>query len=332
MRHQFSSEANIRLSQLSIAAYRRFQEEMGIDAEFDPCGYMFVTGRKETQQRLAASIALQQRLGVGSKLLSPQQAWERMPQLRIDDLVASTFCGEDGTANPYAALSAYFRRFLDLGGLVRLQEEVVAIEPQSSVFTVRTTRETYQTPAVVNAAGAFADQVAALAGVALPAKPFRRQIVVSGPLKELTDSIPFLVDLDTGWYLHKQRDGHLLMGGTDRDTRAGTEEIVDWDQVDVLAHAATHRVPVLERARVIRVYVGIRSLTPDDHAILGSIHDVPGFYMAVGLGGHGFMHAPAVGILMSEVILDGHASTLDLEPFRLERFRELDHEEEVIRF
>lgn len=107
---------------------------------------------------------------------------------------------------------------------------------------------------------------------------------------------------------------------------------MDWAQVDVVAQAATHRVPELEKARIVRSYVGIRSLTPDDHAILGPIPEVPGFYNAVGLGGHGFMHAPAVGLLVAEYILDGDAQTIDGRSFRIERFRTKSHAEEAIRF
>jgi sarcosine oxidase subunit beta len=107
---------------------------------------------------------------------------------------------------------------------------------------------------------------------------------------------------------------------------------VDWEQARVLMEAAVRRVPALERAEVVRAYVGIRSLTPDDHAILGPVPGVPGFCLAVGLGGHGFMHAPGVGLIVSEVIRDGGAHTIPLHPFRYDRFETADGSEEAIKF
>jgi sarcosine oxidase subunit beta len=320
MRHQFSTEANIRLSQLGIAAYRRFREEMGIDVEFEPHGYLFVTADPQRMEKLAASVDLQRRLGVSSQILAPEQAARLMPGLKHADLVGGSFCGDDGSGNPHAATMGYYRRARERGVMVRLNEEVEAIEP-GPPFAVRTRGDTHAAPIVVDAAGPYADRVAAMVGVDVPALPYRRQVVVCAPLEQLSGPVPFTVDLDTGWYLHRQVDGALLMGGTDRATRPGTEEVVDWEQVDVVANAAASRVPFLEQARVIRAYVGVRSLTPDDHAILGPVPQLPGFYLAAGLGGHGFMHAPAVGQIMAEVIIDGTSRAADLRAFSLDRFR-----------
>jgi sarcosine oxidase subunit beta len=328
MRHQFSTEANIRLSLLSIAAYHRFREEMGIDVELESHGYLFVTADPHKMDRLAESVDLQRRLGVNSRTLTPRETAGLLPALKHADLVGGSFCGDDGSGNPYAATMGFYRQLRARGVAVRLQEEVVAIEP-GPPLRVRTPVETYTAPVVVNAAGPFADHVASMLGLDVPAHPFRRQVVVCAPLDELPPPVPFTVDLDTGWYVHRQVDGALLMGGTDREARPGTDEIVDWEQVSVVAEAAARRVPVLEQARVVRAYVGARSLTPDDHAILGPAAQVPGFYLAAGLGGHGVMHAPAVGQIMAEVILDGTSTTVDLRAFSLDRFQARATEEAI---
>jgi sarcosine oxidase subunit beta len=331
MRHQFSTEGNILLSVHSFAAYRRFPEEMGVDIEFEPCGYLFVTARPERLKQLEDAVALQRRLGVDSRLVSPAEAGTLFPALRADDLAGGTYCPQDGAGSPYAACMAYYHKCLEQGVVLRLRERVRAME-RGTPFRVLTDEGTYEAPVVVNAAGAHADEIAAMVGVSLPAKPFRRQIVVGAPHEALPRGIPFLVDLETGWYLHRAADGHLLMGGTDHRSHPGTDETVDWEQARVLMAAATARVPVLEQAAIVRAYVGIRSLTPDDHAILGPVPSVPGFYLAAGLGGHGFMHAPAVGLIVSEVIRDGRARTIDLHPFRYDRFEQGEAAGEAIKF
>ena len=331
MRHQFSTEGNILLSVHSFAAYHRFPEAMDADIEFEPTGYLFVTAHKERLAALEASVALQQRLGVASRLVSPAEAGRLFPAVRTDDLAGGTFCPQDGAGSPYAACMAYFRKSREQGVEVRQREEVRAIEA-GSPLRVHTASGRYDAPVVVNAAGAEADRIAAMVGLELPAKPFRRQIVVGAPHEALPEGIPFIVDLETGWYLHRAADGALLMGGTDRESHPGMGEVVDWDQAQVLMTAATRRVPVLEQAEIVRAYVGIRCLTPDDHAILGPVPGVPGFHLAVGLGGHGFMHAPAVGLIVSEVIREGRARTLDLHPFRYERFQVREQADEALKF
>lgn len=331
MRHQFSTEGNILLSVHSFAAYHRFPDEMDADIEFEATGYLFVTAREERLAALEAGVALQRRLGVDSRLVSPAEAVRLFPALRHDDLVGGTFCPQDGAGSPYAACLAYYRKSLAQGVEMRLREEVRAIDV-GSPLRVHTSRGTYDVPVVVNAAGAFADRVAAMVGLDLPAKPFRRQIVVGAPHEALPAGVPFLVDLETGWYVHRAADGSLLMGGTDRETHPGMDEVVDWEQAQVLMGAATRRVPALEQAEIVRAYVGIRCLTPDDHAILGPAPGIPGFHLAVGLGGHGFMHAPAVGQIVSEVIREGRARTIDLHPFRYERFRVREQAGETMTF
>lgn len=331
MRHQFSTEGNILLSVHSFAAYRRFPEEMGADIEFEPSGYLFVTAKRERLAQLEATVALQRRLGVDSRVVTAAQAQALFPAVRADDLAGGTFCGQDGSGSPYAACMAYYHKSLEQGVVLRLRERVRAIE-RGTPLRVETNEGTYEAPVVVNAAGAYADAVAAMVGVSLPSRPFRRQIVVGAPHEALPKGIPFIVDLETGWYLHRAADGYLLMGGTDRESHPGTDEVVDWEQAQVLMGAATRRVPVLEQAQIVRAYVGIRSLTPDDHAILGPVPGVAGFQLAAGLGGHGFMHAPAVGLIVSEVIRDGRARTIDLGPFRYERFETAGQTGEAIKF
>lgn len=189
MRHQFSTAANILLSKHSIAAYQRFHDEMCVDVEYEPCGYLFVAADRRRMEPLEASVALQRELGVDSATLTPQQAAARFPKLRTDDLVGGSFCQADGSGSPYAALTGYYQRSLQLGVHVRLQEDVVAIT-RGSPLVVHTKSGEFQAPVVVNAAGAYADQVAALVEVDLPAKPFRRQIVVGAPLASVGTSIP----------------------------------------------------------------------------------------------------------------------------------------------
>lgn len=321
IRHQFSSEVNIRLTQLSLPAFQRFEEEMGEPVDLVQHGYLFVTARPGAVEAMRAGLRLQQSLGVPSRWVAPEETQALFPGLRSDDLAGGTFCPIDGSASPYGAVQGYLRRCLDLGVQVHTGEEVIGVEVRgNAVQGVRAPGRVYAAPAVVNTAGPHAREVAAMVGVDLPVHPYRRQVFVMSPLPGLPRGLPLTVDIDTGWYVHQDRAGALLVGGTDKDSRPGLEEIVDWDGFDAVARAALHRVPPMRHARVARAYAGIRSLTPDFHAILGAVPGLRGFYCANGFSGHGFMHAPAVGLLMAEEILDGGATTLDLAPLAITRF------------
>lgn len=119
----------------------------------------------------------------------------------------------------------------------------------------------------------------------------------------------------------------LLLGGTDKDTRPGFNLEVDRDGIERVLTAGSHRIPVLRDAQVKRTYVGLRTLTPDHHSILGRVQNVDGLFLACGDSGHGFMHAPAIGLLVSEEILFGRARSMSIDSLRLERFASVVQEE-----
>lgn len=321
IRHQFSTEVNVRLTQLSLSEFLRFEEETGEPVDLVQHGYLFVTAQEPVAEMMRQGVVLQQRLGVPSRWLAPGDVHAMFPAVRIDDLVGGTFCPLDGSASPYGALQGYLRRCRELGVEVRVDEEVTGIETRGGkVEGVRTVRGAWAGSTVVNAAGPRARDVAAMVGVDLPVAPYRRQVFVMTPVPELGIGRPLTVDLDTGWYLHQDRAGALYMGGTDKDTRPGLDEVVDWDGLDVVVRAALARIPAMAGARLVRGYAGLRSLTPDHHAILGPTETPRGFYLANGFSGHGFMHAPAVGRLLSELILEGAARSVDVTPLSLARF------------
>ena len=184
----------------------------------------------------------------------------------------------------------------------------------------RTAQGDFHAPVVINCAGPYADQVGALAGVEIPSKPYRRQVLVTDPLPILPDVFPLIVDLDTGFYVHRQGKSAVLMGGTDKDIKPGLDTSVDWEAFGAVFQAAAKRVPPLAEAKVMRSYAGVRDLTPDYHGILGPVREAPGFFVACGFSGHGFMHAPAIGLLMAEIVLDGRTSSMDIDALSLARF------------
>jgi sarcosine oxidase subunit beta len=321
VRHQFSTEANIRLTLLSYPYFTEAPERVGRGVDFVAHGYLFVTGDPATLAASARSVELQRSLGVQSRILEPGEMHALLPQLVTADLVGGSFCAADGSADPYGLLRAFLAKARGHGLAVRTAEPVVAVVRDGERVTgVRTSRETYGAAVVVNCAGPHAHEVGALAGIEIPSRPYKRQVLVTEPIAGLPDVFPLVVDLDTGWYLHRQGPSAVLMGGTDRDRVPGFDTTVDWDAFDAVFAAATRRVPPLAEAKVMRAYAGVRDLTPDYHGILDEATGARGFYVACGFSGHGFMHAPAIGLVMAELILDGRARSMDIAPLSLARF------------
>jgi len=254
--------------------------------------------------------------------VSPGEMKPMLSQLVVDDLIGGTFCPDDGSADPHGLLQGFLALARERGLGVLTSEPVVGITRAGArVVGVETSHNRYAAPIVVNAAGPHADQVGALVGVAIPSKPYRRQVMVTDPLPDFPLIFPLIVDLDTGWYVHRQGKSAVLMGGTDKDQHPGYDTTVDWEAFDLVFKAAGKRVPPLAEAKVMRAYAGVRDLTPDYHGILCEAREAPGFYVACGFSGHGFMHSPAIGLLMAELILDGRATSMDISGLSLERFK-----------
>jgi sarcosine oxidase subunit beta len=317
LRHQFTSPVLVQLSLLGIPTYRAMPE-----AGFRAHGYLFVTADPGRFADMRRGAEMQRGLGVPAQELAPAEVGRLVPGIRTDDLVGGTFCAWDGTASPTDALTALLRlarsRGLDLRlgcpvqGLVRAGREVAG---------VRAGGETVPADAVVVAAGAWSTALLAAEGVEVPVGAFRRQVFVMTPPPGFQQGIPMTVDQDTGWYVHPDRRGVLLFGGTDRDDRPGMDEVVDWGGLPRVLAAATRRVPAFADASLVRAYAGVRALTPDDLPILGPVEGHPGLWLSVGWGGHGFMHAPGGARVLADLLLTGRTDAADAEALSLGRFR-----------
>lgn len=323
IRCQFSTPVQVEMSRFGVEVYRQFEELTGQPIGYRQNGYLFVASDPDKWSGLQAAVATQNACGVPTRLVTPGEAGQLIPGLRTDDLLGGSFGPWDGSGNPSDALQGYLTQARARGLETRYMHRVVGFDTEGGrIRGVRTDRDEYSCGAAVLAAGAWAKQVAALAEVDLPVEPYRRQIFTFEPHQALPLGLPMLVDLGTGWYMHQEVHGRLLMGGTDRVARHGLSEAVDVAGLPILLEAAVRRLPCLEEAGYDDAYAGIRALTPDDHAIMGEVPELAGLWLAVGFGGHGFMHAPAAGCALAEAVADGQATCVDISPLSITRFRD----------
>ncbi len=321
IRQQFSTEINVRLSQLSVAHYERFEQEMGSDPVFFPVGYLFLLSDEARWRAFQAQAEMQRALGVPTRTLTPAEAGAMIPQADLEGVLGATFCATDGLGNPHEITQAYERRARDLGARFRFGVEANGLLREGHRVTgVRTSEGDIAAPVVVNAAGAWAAEVAAWAGVDLPVKPYRRHCFVTHPMPWVHEQLPMIVDMKSGVYMHRESGG-LLLGLADRDETPSFDTSTNWDFLEKVVEPAMARVPPLAEAEIAHGWAGLYETTPDHNAVLGHPEGTEGLLLANGFSGHGFMQAPAIGQLMAEWIVDGRPS-LDLGELRLERFRD----------
>jgi sarcosine oxidase, subunit beta len=321
IRHQFSSRVNIELVQRSVPFWLDFEERTGAPLDFRQHGYLFLISDPGTLAVFERNAALQRSLGVDVEVLDPEQTADLFPGIRTADLLGATYTASDGSASPTDAVAGFLRGARQRGVEVRQRTEFLGLLTgrDGTVRGVRTSAGPIEAELVVLAPGPQARAVGELCGVDLPVSPHPRQAFATAPLDGLHGGLPLAVDMGTGAYVHPEPSGAAVIGGNDRDAPSSEKATVDWSRVDSLAAALSHRFPNLAGLEVVRGWAGLREMTPDDHAIVGPVDQVPGLWVAAGFSGHGFMQSPAVGAAVAQWWLEG-APPLDLAPLRLSRF------------
>jgi sarcosine oxidase subunit beta len=321
IRHQFSSRVNIELVQRSQSFWLDFEARTGAPLDFRQHGYLFLISDPGSLEVFERNAALQRSLGVDVQVLDPPQAAELFPGVETGDLLGATYTPSDGSASPSDAVAGYLRGARRCGVELLQRTEFLGLltDADGVVRGVRTSAGTIEAELVVLAAGPQTRAAGRLSEVDIPVSPHPRQAFATAPLDGLHGGLPLAIDMATGAYVHPERSGTAIVGGNDRDAPSSDEATVDWSRVDSLATALSHRFPGLDGLEVVRGWAGLREMTPDDHAIVGPVGEVPGLWVAAGFSGHGFMQSPAVGAALAQWWLDG-APPLDLGALRLSRF------------
>jgi sarcosine oxidase subunit beta len=325
VRAQFTTPVNIQMSKYSIDFFSKFDEVVGHPADYRAHGYLFCATNEKHLAYLKANKERQNGLGVTNvEWVTPDDIAKMVPQLRVDDILGGTFCPTDGFVDPHSVMMGFMLNAREKGVRLWLDTLVNAIEVEGGrIKTVNTSRGPISTKVVVNAAGAWAAQIADMAGAELPVEPLRRQLVPTEPFDQLPQRFPMVIDMSTGFHFRREGKGILLAWNDPAETPGFKTEFDETFVEKILTHAAS-RVPVLAEAGVNprRAWAGLYEMTPDHHAIIGPAPNVTGLYFVNGFSGHGVMHSPASGKIAADLILAGHSDLIDATQLRVERFRE----------
>lgn len=328
-RAQYATSINVQLSLLSRDKLGRFRDEIGGECGYEPAGYLWLATSDRELAILDDARTVQHAEGLHEAVaVTPDDIARLNPAVLLDGIVGGAFCPTDGFIHPLGILEGYLSAASRLGVRIEWGVEATGLDREASgrVTGVRTRTGTISTDAVVNAAGAWAGDFARACGLEVPVTPLRRQVARTVRTRVLPSSMPMTIF--AGDRLHTRvRDGRvLLVWPTPGVPDHPFDDTLDPAWVTLVTAMAHKRLPVLRDVPVDlgACWAGLYEMSPDKHAIVGAAPGCENFYLVNGSSGHGVMHAPSLGHLLAELILDGRATTIDARPLRPERFAEGD--------
>ena len=327
IRQQFSTPENIRMSRFGIEFLREVGRYLGVDDSgsldigLQEKGYLYLAAPSH-EAVMRENHAIQRAEGAEVVLLTPEELAIRFPWLALDGVVLGSLgLKSEGWFDGYGLVQAYRRKAIALGA-VFLAAEAVGIELEGPrVVGVRLADGSeLACGTIVNAAGPWAREVAAMAGVALPVEARRRCVFVFDARRQLPDC-PLVIDTSGVWF---RPEGEYFISEAAPPEQEDVADLpleVDRRQFEErLWPALAERVPAFEAIKVVNAWAGYYEMnTFDRNAILGPHPEITNLYFANGFSGHGLMQSPAVGRAISELIVHGRYVTLDLSIFGYER-------------
>ena len=320
VRAQWSSESNIRLMHESLELCRDFAKEHHINTWFRQGGYLFLVRSEERRRELEKNVKLQNECGLMTRLLTPSEAQEIVPELSTEGLLAASYNPYDAVVFPWPFVWGYAEGAKQLGAEVCTFTRVTGIETRGRGITaVVTDQGRIETNVVVNAAGAWSPAIARLVGLDMPNHPHRHEICASEPLKPFLS--PLVADLTDGMYFSQSTRGEIVGGIGNKKVPEGENQDSSYRFLALYARALMRTCPILGSVKILRQWAGMYDITPDQNPIVGEVDELEGFFQASGFMGHGFMMAPVVGKLLAQHIAEGTHLPL-FERWNLRRFKE----------
>lgn len=259
------------------------------------------------------------RLGIEVELWTPEQAKRHVPVLQGSEFEGAVWCASDGVVDIHALLSGYLKAAARRGARIRYTTPVRAIRMVNRQdLTVEIGGEEIRAKTVVNAAGAWANVIAEMAGTReLPLRPCRRHLFVSPPIEWVDPSWPFVWDVAHDIYFRPEGAG-LLLCACDQTELPPGDPPVDAGARELLAEKIDRFMPGLSGVSIQKGWAGARTLTPDGRFVIGWDRQIERFFWIAGLGGHGMTASSAVGALAAELLIGGPDKKSP--PFSPERF------------
>ena len=326
IRMHYSTEVHARMAWESFKVFLDFEDMVGGECGFTRTGHLILGGESDAET-FRANVAMQQSLGIDTRLVTREEAQELAPSFYLEDCGIIAYEPLCGYADASATCASFAQRARELGARIALRSPATRVETSGGrVAAVHTADGRISTDRAVIATGPWSRRFLLAQGIDLPLEATRHEVVhlrrgPEGPDYHLGGG-----DIINRIYFRPEGSDLTLVGN------GNMEEVIEDPEIyaqrasprfiqDIWTRLA-RRVPALADAQFSTGYAGLYTSTPDSHPIMDSVEGIDGLYICTGFSGHGFKLSPMVGLLMSELILDGQASTIDITALRMSRFDE----------
>jgi len=315
-------------SELAFVSFSKYfsnwRERVGGECGFMRTGFLQIA-KREHEEKLRGNVNNQQRIGINTSIISANDVKKLAPDFSIDQFDFAAFEPDSGYADATLTTNSMLDSAKRNGTTLMQNCEVTAIHTSGGHVTgVTTNKGEFSAPIIINAAGTWASHVAKMVNVDVPLETWTHDVAFLHRPPTLSN-FPAVIDDTINCYFRPEGSALILAAGEDESIRneppGAEDQIPTPNFLDNLIDSMLKRIPKIEESGLHSIHVGRDGLTPDQRPIFGAAGPA-GFYLTCGLSGTGFKISPAVGASMSELILDGKPKTVDISPFKFERFAE----------
>jgi len=325
IRMHYSFPPEVQLALVSLRMFQHWREVVGEPGDFHKTGFVRIVHPHEIE-RLKLNVEMQRKLGVKVQLISPAELQELEPDWAVDEVELAAYEPDSGYGDGAGVASDFLSRARDLGATYLSKSRATKLRVEGGrIRGVITDHGEISAPEVVVATGPWTRPLLAQAGYDVPIETEYHQVAILKNAPGMKGGGCACIDSVTATYFRSDGSDKFLVGDFYGQRPADPDDFpqrASDESLEELIERASRRVPKLENAEVIRGVTGVYDMTPDARPILGEVPGIDGLYVCAGFSGMGFKISPAIGLVMSELLVDGRAKTVDIDPFRPQRFAE----------
>jgi sarcosine oxidase subunit beta len=326
VRMHYSYPPEVQMALISLHMFENWQAVVGAPGDFRKTGFVRIVHPAESA-RLRANVEMQKKLGVNVVLIERQELQELAPDWVVDEVEIAAYEPDSGYSDGASVANDFLTRARDMGGTTYLPrtEAISLVVEGGKVRGVVTDRGRIAAPLVVSALGPWSNPLFEEVGHALPIEPEYHQVAILKNAPGMKGGGCACIDSVTATYFRPDGHDKFLIGdfyGSRKVNPDNFPQRASDDSLEEIIERTSRRIPEVVNAEVMRGLTGIYDMTPDARPLLGEIPGIRGLYVCAGFSGMGFKISPAIGIVMSELLLDGLAKSVDITSFRPSRFAE----------